>query len=350
MPGLPSAYFDFAFAGKPNAAGSYRTIMAQAAGGQHHILIETGTNNLGNYSNAWFPAGSLTWPPVDGQVYFVGPSATGIKIGRDGDTPIDLVGENFAPDNAPFLFNYSVNGGQGFGTAREFVFMTASRSQDIQDKVSGYLAWKWDDILGVTTHVTALPSGHPYKSAAPTISTPVSVNATTNLITASVGTVSVSLPVGTFNGYDVSPGLDLPIVFQTANDTTFATINTTGPFADAIPAGYDDWYGAPDVSVNLASQAVTVSVGTVTAAASVSTNVATNLATASVGTVSFRLGVSISVTSHGADRPAWPCRYHRWRVDQRRPDHQSCDGFGRHRHHSTGGGLRRDQSCHDFGR
>ena len=168
MPALPSAYFDFAFAGKPNPFGSYRTLMAQQVGGQHHMLIEVGTNKLGIYAASWFPAGSLEWPPVDGQAYYSGADASNIRIGRDGNGLIEIVGENLTADNAPCLLNYSVGGGQGFGTAREFVFMTATRSQDIQDRVSGYLAWKWDGILGVTTHVDALPVGHPYKAAAPT--------------------------------------------------------------------------------------------------------------------------------------------------------------------------------------
>lgn len=35
--------------------------------------------------------------------------------------------------------------------------------------IEGYLAHKWDALLGVTTLVSALPSDHPYKSAAPTM-------------------------------------------------------------------------------------------------------------------------------------------------------------------------------------
>ena len=38
-----------------------------------------------------------------------------------------------------------------------------------QQKLDGYLAHKWDALLGVTTLVDALPADHPYKSAAPTI-------------------------------------------------------------------------------------------------------------------------------------------------------------------------------------
>jgi len=174
MPTLPSVYFDCAFAGKPNAAGSYRTLIAQQVGGQHHVLIETATNVLGSYAGTGlFQAGSLTWSSVNGQIYLSFSSASTVKIGKDGDSLFDETGENLVPDSAPFLMNYGVAGGQGWGTVREFVFMTAGRSQSDQDKVSGYLAWKWDGILGVTTHVAALPSGHPYKGAPPTTGAPV---------------------------------------------------------------------------------------------------------------------------------------------------------------------------------
>ena len=39
--------------------------------------------------------------------------------------------------------------------------------QAIYPEAEGYLALKSDDLLGVTTLVGALPSGHPYKSDAP---------------------------------------------------------------------------------------------------------------------------------------------------------------------------------------
>lgn len=38
-----------------------------------------------------------------------------------------------------------------------------------RQRIEGYLAHKWDSLLGVTTLVDALPSDHPYKSAAPTL-------------------------------------------------------------------------------------------------------------------------------------------------------------------------------------
>lgn len=51
------------------------------------------------------------------------------------------------------------------GEIMEIVYALAADRQ----KLEGYLAHKWDALLGVTTLVAALPSDHPYKSAAPTV-------------------------------------------------------------------------------------------------------------------------------------------------------------------------------------
>jgi hypothetical protein len=228
MPPLPSAYFDLAFAGKPNPFGSYRTLLANKAGSYHHVLLETGTNNLGTYSGGggFFQPGTLTWPSVDSQIYYSGASSTTIKIGRDGNSLIDETGETFTPDVDPALLNYGTAGGQGFGTAREFVFMTASRSQDTQDKVSGYLAWKWDGFLGITTHVTALPAGHPYKSAAPQL--PGGIATGTGTLP-SQSAVVAGTGVGSSTGTATLPG-------QIAAVAGFGTVSSVGTSALAAVA------------------------------------------------------------------------------------------------------------------
>ncbi len=51
----------------------------------------------------------------------------------------------------------------------EFIITNQALSDDDRQKIEGYLAHKWDSILGVTTLVTALPSDHPYKSTAPVV-------------------------------------------------------------------------------------------------------------------------------------------------------------------------------------
>jgi hypothetical protein len=50
------------------------------------------------------------------------------------------------------------------------IFVEPSVLSDAARQIrEGYLAHKWDALLGVTTLVDALPSDHPYKSAAPTV-------------------------------------------------------------------------------------------------------------------------------------------------------------------------------------
>jgi hypothetical protein len=295
MPTLPSAYFDMAHAGKPNAFGSYRTLLAQAAGNYHHVLLETGTNNLGTYAAAWVPAGSLTWPSVNGQVYFSASSSSTVKIGKDGSDPVDETGENFIPDAAPFLMNYSVSGGQGWGTAREFIFMTAGMSTDIRQKVEGYLAWKWDTILGVTTHVDALPSGHPYKGGPPmTGATGVTATVTGQSATGSVGTVTVSGKANvSVTGQSATGSAGTVTAIGKAN-VSLTGVSATGS------AGTVTAIGRTPVTVIPLGLEAGGSVGTVTVVAnqSVSTTVTGQQATGQVGTV------TVSVAAAGIAQPA----------------------------------------------
>lgn len=51
----------------------------------------------------------------------------------------------------------------------EIVILSSYASDADRQKIEGYAAWKWDGIIGGSTLVTALPAGHPYKSAAPTV-------------------------------------------------------------------------------------------------------------------------------------------------------------------------------------
>ncbi len=48
------------------------------------------------------------------------------------------------------------------------MFVVNSSDTDERQYLEGYLAWKWDTIIGTTDLVDALPTDHPYKSAAPT--------------------------------------------------------------------------------------------------------------------------------------------------------------------------------------
>lgn len=53
------------------------------------------------------------------------------------------------------------------GSGGEIISLPTAPTTEIRQKLEGYLAHKWDALLGVTTLVDALPSGHPYKTFAP---------------------------------------------------------------------------------------------------------------------------------------------------------------------------------------
>lgn len=86
------------------------------------------------------------------------------EMSLDGGT---LVGTGKAPTGgASFMGNY-LGGGQNWGDIHQAVFVPDAISNSDVQKIEGLLAHKWDALRGVTTLVSALPSGHPYKSSAP---------------------------------------------------------------------------------------------------------------------------------------------------------------------------------------
>lgn len=59
--------------------------------------------------------------------------------------------------------------GHWLGGIHEILIMPGVVSLADWQRAEGYLAHRWDDLLGVTTLVEALPSNHPYKTSAPRI-------------------------------------------------------------------------------------------------------------------------------------------------------------------------------------
>lgn len=55
------------------------------------------------------------------------------------------------------------------GKISEIILLPAGFTASELHLIEGYAAHKWDALLGVTTLVSALPSGHPYKTSAPTL-------------------------------------------------------------------------------------------------------------------------------------------------------------------------------------
>lgn len=165
---LPSAWFDLAFVGTPNAAGSFRTFMANSGGTWHHVLLNTGSNSIGTHTNGGYVSSGLTWPSQLGQLVTTIPNATGIQMSRDGGTMTAVATTFTGGSNQPVLLNYATGGTQGWGTLNELIITAPGILAANPALVQGYLAHRWDGVLGGTALVTALPSGHTYKSAAPT--------------------------------------------------------------------------------------------------------------------------------------------------------------------------------------
>jgi hypothetical protein len=166
---LPSQWMDLAFVATPNAAGSWRTLMCNQGGNHHHVIIENATNKLGTYSTAFYHAGSsLMWGNTLGQLYATIPNANSLQFSQDGGTLTALGVPSFAPENSPVVMNH-VGGNQGFGALNEMLILAPGLSSTKREQVQGYLAHGWDAEKGVTTLVSALPSGHPHKSAPPTV-------------------------------------------------------------------------------------------------------------------------------------------------------------------------------------
>lgn len=101
---------------------------------------------------------------IDGASSFIGTPA-GVT---DGTLP--------TPSNFAYSLLIAWNGGSGSPAPvytdldfHELVILPSSPTADTREKIQGYLAHKWDALLGVTTLVDALPSDHTYKSAPPTI-------------------------------------------------------------------------------------------------------------------------------------------------------------------------------------
>ena len=78
-----------------------------------------------------------------------------------------LTGNTLTPLNTQMRIGGTASG-EFSGILHEIICVPVVDAS-IRQKIEGYLAHKWDNLLGVTTIVDALPSDHPYKSAAPTL-------------------------------------------------------------------------------------------------------------------------------------------------------------------------------------
>jgi hypothetical protein len=183
LQGISSTY-QFFCAGKPNPAGSYRTLL-QNSQANHPVILDTGTNNLGLYSGPAFQqAGTLTWGNVNGIVRLaITDPDFDVKMSRDGGALSAISSFRGITQSAtPILFNeQTVGSGQGWGDCYEVIFADVGISTADAQRIEGYLAWKWNYALSTTDFTDALPSDHPYKTAAPIPGTPAQATAAQTL-------------------------------------------------------------------------------------------------------------------------------------------------------------------------
>jgi hypothetical protein len=85
-------------------------------------------------------------------------------------TSVDTGGTTFPANTSSLPVYTRARAGDMFplsGTVREVIILGAVPSIGTRQRIEGYLAHKWDRILGESARVAALPSGHPYKVEAP---------------------------------------------------------------------------------------------------------------------------------------------------------------------------------------
>lgn len=167
--GLTSSTYDLLIVAKPNAAGSWRTLVWNSSN-NHAVLIESGTNRLGSYTGSFIPAGSLTWPNQVGLGYVSIRASGDIQMSRDGGDLVALSGEALTLSTTMRVLNTGPGGAQGWGATHELIFLPVSSTTrpPLKEKCEGYAAWKWK-ALGAGDLVGNLAASHSFKNRPPLI-------------------------------------------------------------------------------------------------------------------------------------------------------------------------------------
>ena len=214
----------------------YRTLL-QTGGNDHHILTIQGTDNLTSFVGG--PGITThTWPANALHLIRCQRLAAATSHSLDGGALVSTGQVN----NDPNYLGGASTGGQNFGDIHQVVFLPGDASTADIQLVEGLLAWKWDGILGGNTLVTALPAGHPHKSAAPG---GAGLNLPTLVITTAAGVTTVALTAKTVGA------LTLPSLVVTMS----APLQYLSPSSDVSPGGWTNevggtsLYGSIDESV-----------------------------------------------------------------------------------------------------
>jgi hypothetical protein len=165
---LPAAAWDFFFIGDLDNTASTRSIISDAGG--NNIYFVDSANEFKAWDGGTERSSGISWSGTGKrQALIRAKSNTDLEVGVDASAATtDFASYNGGIPTSPRVGNGS-NAGQGFGGLHEWLFLPTGTSGTTKEKIEGYLAWKWDGILGGTTFVDAMPGGHSYKSAAPTL-------------------------------------------------------------------------------------------------------------------------------------------------------------------------------------
>lgn len=162
---------DGVWVGSPGSTATVRTIWSFGSPNFHQVNIAAGGGNFGIYnggSNQQF--GSLTWTASEPGIGYVAWAATTIAAARNGTAILTSITHTMNDTGGASFMNDNPAGtsGQPWGELNEYVYMTATRPLYIRETVTGYLAWKWDRLLGYDL-VSKLPVTHTYKTKPPLI-------------------------------------------------------------------------------------------------------------------------------------------------------------------------------------
>lgn len=165
---------DGAFVARPTSTAAHRTLFSYQGSRFDQIYIPSGGHNWSSYVNGVTTQfGALTWTASEiGIGYFQLTAGGNTAAARNGTAALSAAGAGTTPTtNTSFLSdNPAGTSGQPWGEMHEYVYMSASRPLYIREAVTGYLAWKWDRLLGFDL-VSKLPASHTHKTKPPLIGT-----------------------------------------------------------------------------------------------------------------------------------------------------------------------------------
>jgi collagen type I/II/III/V/XI/XXIV/XXVII alpha len=274
----------FAVGQMSNVGGDNRIVSFGVAGstdttGTHYIpLLRYGTLAfITSYSGGDLAAGAATYdtPAVFGTV----PSGTQHTAYSNGTA--SSTSFTYPSTYAPSAFGIGADGSASFvsspltGIISEVVIVTGAISSADIDRVNGYLAWKY----GLQGN---LPTGHAYKSAAPTAAAAGSSGTSAGLGTATGVGASTRAAAGSSAGLGAATAPGGSIIASAGNSAGVGAANATGASGTTVSgAGTSSGVGA--ATATGASSAAGQGAGT---SAGLSTVVATGAATkAAAGSV-----------------------------------------------------------------